>query len=131
MIGYIYRNLPADRQLFVLNPKLDKNYIRYTRIRNLAYIIIYDYRYQDVYDRHPVDGLIVTLGSIEPSTSDGSVDILIDNAKKDIDRRTLVAEINEKDTYSKNLFEKHDFKLDRELNGTLYYVYEPVEYRVG
>ena len=125
MIGYIYRNLPAERKLFVSNPKHNQKYARYTRICNLAYLIAYDYRRRDKLN-HPVDGLIVTIGSIEPSTSDGSVDKLINNMIKDFDKRTLVAEVNEKDTYSKNLFINHGFRLDREVENNLYLVYDPV-----
>ena len=131
IIGYIYRNLPAERKLFVPNPKNDKQYARYTRICNLAYVIVHDYRHYDVYDNHPVDGLIVNIASVEPSTSDGSVDTLLDNLIKDIDNRILVAEVNENDTYSKNLFTKHGFELDREIDDTIYLVHNPSESYLG
>ena len=127
MISYIYDSIPAERKLFTSNPKLDKKYARYVRICNLSYIITYDYRYFDVYNKHPVDGLIVSLGAIEPSMSDGSTDKLIDNLINDIGNKVLVAEINEKDTYSKHLFENHGFKLDRVSEDTLYYVHDSEE----
>lgn len=130
-INYIYNNLSANQLMFIdRNPLItDNDALRYVRIKNSSFLTMHDYYYDLKYRKsHPAKGLVVTIAGLDYADKDSDINYLLNNAVLDArsmddeNSRYLVAEINVLDTYKRDLFIEHNFKLSFDRNDTSYYI---------
>ena len=87
-----------------------------------AYLITADYHGQ-YKDEHPISGKIIGIAAKPNARGTGATDKLINDAKKKFPNDRLVAEIDQRNTASRKLFERNGFKKVKEDNGIDYYTY--------
>ena len=129
-INYVYKLLTPEDKLFVpRNPVLiDNEAIRYVRTRGMSYIVVHDYRSHKYKRYHPVSGLYVSVASVNSSRGNGSTDYLIRQAIDDIEliddlNGCLIAEIDNRNSYSIELFKRNGFVPIFENGNDIYYSY--------
>lgn len=129
-INYIFNKLPAEDKLFVPSNPIytDNDVVRYVRIKNLSYIVLHDYSDGRFTKYHPMNGMGISIASIETSRGKGDTDYLIKNAIADMREiydygsRCLVAEIDKRNSHAIDLFERNEFSLAMEDDDKVYYI---------
>lgn len=128
-VDHVLQNLTPEEQLYLpYNPLVrDNDVIRYVRIKRLAFITMHDFKDKKYKEKHPIEGLVVTIAGLESSKKAGDLDFLIKHAisdarmMEDESSKFLVAEINKSDKEKQELFSRNGFKLIAENEETFFY----------
>lgn len=121
-IQKIHNSLSKDEKRF-LGDMLVSKYTRYINIIDNSYITLDDYngKYKD---KHPYNGLIISIASSKSDRGKGNTDKLIKYAINESGHKPLIAEIDKDNMYSKKLFERNGFKKIDEINDIMFYRFD-------
>ena len=118
----IYNSLSEKERYYLGDCSISK-YTVYAKEEDEAYIIVDDYlgRFRRA---HPYKGKIISIAASKRARGKNITDKLIQELIKEHPRWKLIAEIDEKNKYSKRLFIRNNFKYIGKKDGILYYEYK-------
>ena len=109
---------------YICNGKfIDSPYLVYRRIKDGSFIEIYNYS-DEVKDEHPISGNNILIVSSPNSRGKGNATYLLKLALKECPGDFFVYETDINNKPSINLAIKNGFKLYKNIDGILYYIYK-------
>ena len=109
---------------YICNGKfIDSPYLIYRKIKDGSFIEVYDYN-KEVEDEHPISGNNILVVSSPNSRGKGNADYLLKLALKECPGNFFVYETDENNKSSINLAIKNGFRLYKNIDGILYYIYK-------
>ncbi len=120
----IVNSLNEKELRYICNDKfIDSPYLIYRKIKDESFIEIYNYN-KEVLDEHPISGNNILIVSSPNSRGKGNANYLLKLALKECPGDLFVYEVDENNIPSINLAIKNGFKLYKNIDGILYYIYK-------
>ena len=120
----IVNSLDEKELKYICNGKFtDSPYLIYRKVKEGSFIEVYNYN-EEVSDEHPVIGNNILIVSSPNSRRKGNADYLLKLALKECFGDTFVFEVDQNNVASINLAKKNGFKLYKDIDGVLYYIYK-------
>lgn len=122
IIREIHDSLSKDEKRFLGNMLVSK-YTKYVNVINNSYITMDDYG-DDYKKEHPYKGLIISIASSSADRGKGISDKLVKQAIKESGNTRLIAEIDQDNHNSQNLFKRNGFLKIDSIDGIDFYAYD-------
>ena len=120
----IVNSLDDNELKYICNGKFtDSPYLIYRKVKEGSFIEVYNYN-EEVKDEHPIRGNNILIVSSPNSRRKGNADYLIKLALRECSGNVFVYETDENNIPSIHLAEKNGFKLYKNIDGVLYYIYK-------